>query len=152
MDKESNPSFVLRALKDVAIEEITKPQIKNPYDVIVQIAQTGICMSDVHYWQRGRIGDFILTSPIVLGHESSGTVTEVGAAVKNLKLGDRVAAHTISAQIPSSPLQLLTTARSRNTISLLETIAMRCRLTSHLKMELSVSPSLSPSKCARLGR
>jgi D-xylulose reductase len=91
MDKESNPSFVLRALKDVAIEEITKPQIKNPYDVIVQIAQTGICMSDVHYWQRGRIGDFILTSPIVLGHESSGTVTEVGAAVKNLKLGDRVA-------------------------------------------------------------
>jgi D-xylulose reductase len=88
---ESNPSFMLRALKDVAIESIPKPQIKNPYDVIVRIAQTGICMSDVHYWQRGRIGDFILTSPIVLGHESAGTVTEVGPSVKNVKLGDRVA-------------------------------------------------------------
>ncbi|KAH0056454.1 GroES-like protein, partial [Aureobasidium melanogenum] len=42
-------------------------------------------------WQRGRIGDFVLRSPIVLGHESSGTVVEVGGAVKNLKQGDRVA-------------------------------------------------------------
>jgi D-xylulose reductase len=57
----------------------------------VHIAQTGICGSDVHYWQRGRIGDFILTSPIVLGHESSGTVVEIGSAVKNIKVGDRVA-------------------------------------------------------------
>jgi D-xylulose reductase len=57
----------------------------------VHIAQTGICGSDVHYWQRGRIGDFILTSPIVLGHESSGIVVEIGNAVKNLKVGDRVA-------------------------------------------------------------
>lgn len=88
---DSNPSFILRALKDVAIESIPKPHIKDPYDVIVRIAQTGICMSDVHYWQRGRIGDFILTSPIVLGHESAGTVTEVGPSVKNVKAGDRVA-------------------------------------------------------------
>jgi D-xylulose reductase len=86
-----NPSFVLKALKEVALETIPTPKIQNPYDVIVQIAQTGICMSDVHYWQRGRIGDFILTSPIVLGHESSGTVVEIGTSVKNLKLGDRVA-------------------------------------------------------------
>ncbi|KAG9514435.1 GroES-like protein, partial [Aureobasidium melanogenum] len=42
-------------------------------------------------WQRGRIGDFVLRSPIVLGHESSGTVVEVGGAVKILKQGDRVA-------------------------------------------------------------
>jgi hypothetical protein len=48
-------------------------------------------MSDVLYWQRGRIGDFILTSPIVLGHESSGTVVEIGSNVKNVKVGDRVA-------------------------------------------------------------
>jgi D-xylulose reductase len=47
---ESNPSFMLRALKDVAIESIPNPHIKNPYDVTVRIAQTGICMSDVHYW------------------------------------------------------------------------------------------------------
>lgn len=87
----SNPSFVLKALKEVALENIPKPIITSPYDVIVQILQTGICMSDVHYWQRGRIGDFILTSPIVLGHESSGKVVEIGSSVKNVKVGDRVA-------------------------------------------------------------
>lgn len=45
----------------------------------------------MHYWQRGRIGDFILESPIVLGHESAGVVVETGSAVKNVKVGDRVA-------------------------------------------------------------
>ena len=86
-----NLSFVLKSIKSVTLEDIPIPQIQDPYDVLVQIAQTGICGSDVHYWQRGRIGDFVLTSPIVLGHESSGTVVEVGSAVKNLKAGDRVA-------------------------------------------------------------
>ena len=87
----SNISFVLKAIKEVALEDIPKPTLTNPYDVIVQISQTGICGSDVHYWQRGRIGDFVLNSPIVLGHESSGTVVEVGGLVKNVKKGDRVA-------------------------------------------------------------
>lgn len=86
-----NPSFVLRAIKDVALEDIPKPTITNPYDVIIHVGQTGICGSDVHYWQRGRIGDFVLNSPIVLGHESAGTVVEIGSSVKNLKVGDRVA-------------------------------------------------------------
>lgn len=45
----------------------------------------------VHYWQRGRIGDFVLTTPMILGHESAGTITDVGAAVKHLKVGQRVA-------------------------------------------------------------
>lgn len=91
MGDAGNPSFVLRAVKDVALESIETPQITDPYDVIVQIGQTGICGSDVHYWQRGRIGDFILTSPIVLGHESSGTVTAIGPNVKNVSVGERVA-------------------------------------------------------------
>ncbi|OQE18358.1 hypothetical protein PENSTE_c018G03195 [Penicillium steckii] len=91
MSSERNPSFVLRAVKDVVLEDRDIPTLKDPWDVRVQIAQTGICGSDVHYWQRGRIGDFVLNSPIVLGHESSGTVVEIGSAVKNLKVGDRVA-------------------------------------------------------------
>lgn len=57
----------------------------------MRVEQTGICASDVHYWQHGRIGDFILESPIVLGHESVGTVVGVGSKVKNVKVGDRVA-------------------------------------------------------------
>ncbi|KAF9771624.1 hypothetical protein IL306_010734, partial [Fusarium sp. DS 682] len=45
----------------------------------------------VHYWQRGRIGNYVLTGPMVLGHESSGVIAEVGPLVKHLKPGDRVA-------------------------------------------------------------
>ncbi|KAJ5826734.1 hypothetical protein N7447_003497 [Penicillium robsamsonii] len=86
-----NASFVLRDIKDVAIEDRPKPVIQNPHDVIVHVAQTGICGSDVHYWQRGRIGDYVLTGPMVLGHESSGVVTQVGEKVTHLKAGDRVA-------------------------------------------------------------
>jgi len=59
--------------------------------VRVQINKVGICGSDVHYWEYGRIGQFIVESPMVLGHECSGTVVEVGSAVKSLKRGDRVA-------------------------------------------------------------
>ncbi|KAK5678291.1 hypothetical protein LTS10_009463 [Elasticomyces elasticus] len=90
-EQDSNPSFVLRAIKDVAFEDRAVPKLRDEHDVRIHIAQTGICGSDVHYWQRGRIGDFILNSPIVLGHESSGTVVEVGSAVKNVKVGQRVA-------------------------------------------------------------
>ncbi|KAJ5348529.1 alcohol dehydrogenase [Penicillium brevicompactum] len=86
-----NPSFVLRTVKDVVIEDRPKPELKDPYDVIVHVAQTGICGSDVHYWQRGRIGDYKLTGPMVLGHESSGVIVETGSKVTNLKPGDRVA-------------------------------------------------------------
>ncbi|KAH6866308.1 chaperonin 10-like protein [Alternaria rosae] len=88
---EKNPAFVLRAIKEVAFEDREVPQLRDEHEVRVHVAQTGICGSDVHYWQRGRIGDFVLTSPIILGHESSGTVVEVGSAVKNLQVGDRVA-------------------------------------------------------------
>lgn len=51
----------------------------------------GICGSDVHYLVNGRIGPFIVKDPMVIGHESSGVVHKVGASVKHLKVGDRVA-------------------------------------------------------------
>lgn len=54
--QETNPSFVLRAVKDVVFEDRPIPSLKDPWDVRVQVAQTGICGSDVHYWQRGKIG------------------------------------------------------------------------------------------------
>jgi D-xylulose reductase len=82
---------VLHSIKNVSIENREIPKLRNEHDVRVHIEQTGICGSDVHYWQRGRIGDFILKSPINLGHESAGTIVEIGKAVKNVKIGDRVA-------------------------------------------------------------
>jgi L-iditol 2-dehydrogenase len=51
----------------------------------------GICGSDVHYWVHGCIGDFVVKSPMVMGHEASGLVVDVGEGVVNVKPGDRVA-------------------------------------------------------------
>lgn len=47
----------------------------------------GICGSDVHYWVEGRIGDFVVKSPMVMGHEASGKVVAVGEGVTNLQIG-----------------------------------------------------------------
>ncbi|KAI9824630.1 MAG: hypothetical protein M1832_001720 [Thelocarpon impressellum] len=86
-----NPSFVLRKAGEVAFEERPVPELKSDDDVLVEIKQTGICGSDVHYWVSGAIGTYVVRAPMVLGHESSGVVTQVGPAVKSLEAGDRVA-------------------------------------------------------------
>ncbi|KAK2745194.1 hypothetical protein FQN55_006319 [Onygenales sp. PD_40] len=86
-----NPSFILEGIKKVKYEDRPIPTIQNPYDVQVHVKYTGVCGSDVHYWDHGAIGDFIVKSPMVLGHESSGIVTAVGSSVTSLRAGDRVA-------------------------------------------------------------
>ena len=55
--------------------------------VRLRMAQVGICGSDVHYWVHGRIADFVVREPMVLGHESSAYVEAVGAKVTHLKPG-----------------------------------------------------------------
>ena len=67
------------------------PKLTDPHDVLVAVNYTGICGSDVHYWVHGAIGHYVVKDPMVLGHESAGTVVEVGSAVKTLQKGDRVA-------------------------------------------------------------
>lgn len=87
---QKNLSVVLHAQGDLRLENLPVPE-PGPNEVLLQMHSVGICGSDVHYWQHGRIGDFVLTKPMVLGHEASGTVVKVGSAVKHLKEGDRVA-------------------------------------------------------------
>ena len=60
-------------------------------EVLVKIEYVGICGSDLHYYESGRIGDFIVEPPFVLGHEAGGVVVETGSDVTHLKVGDRVA-------------------------------------------------------------
>jgi L-iditol 2-dehydrogenase len=60
-------------------------------EVLVSIAEVGICGSDVHYYEHGRIGDYVVEEPLVLGHESAGVVEAVGEAVEGFEPGDRVA-------------------------------------------------------------
>jgi len=85
-----NTSLVLRAVEDIVFEPRPIPEV-GPTEVLVEVKKTGICGSDVHYLVHGRIGDFIVESPMVLGHESSGIVTKVGSKVKHLTPGTRVA-------------------------------------------------------------
>ena len=80
---------VLRGVKDLVIEERTKPE-PGPGEVQVQVSAVGVCGSDVHYYQHGRIGDFVVESPMVLGHESAGVVTAVGPGVDPGRVGQRV--------------------------------------------------------------
>src|SRR6202023_3085418 len=83
-------ALVLERKGELSIREIGLPTEVGPQDVKTRIHTVGICGSDVHYYEYGAIGPFIVKEPMVLGHEASGTVVEVGQAVKHLKTGDRV--------------------------------------------------------------
>jgi len=80
---------VMKGIKKVEIENIPIPKPKED-EVLVRIKSVGVCGSDVHYFIEGRIGDYIVKPPFILGHECSGEVVEIGAGVKDLKPGDRV--------------------------------------------------------------
>ena len=83
----------------------TNRDIPQPKDneVLVKLEYVGICGSDMHYYETGRIGDYVVEPPFVLGHEPGGTVVEVGKNVKHLKVGDRVALEPGPPRGPPAP-------------------------------------------------
>lgn len=83
-------ALVLEEAGRIRLRPFTLPQTVGPNDVRIRIHTVGICGSDIHYYQHGRIGPFVVDEPMVLGHEASGTVAEVGEAVRHLAVGDRV--------------------------------------------------------------
>jgi L-iditol 2-dehydrogenase len=60
-------------------------------EALIRVKAVGICGSDIHYFEHGEIGRYKVEQPLILGHEVSGEVVEVGADVTTLKVGDRVA-------------------------------------------------------------
>ncbi len=83
-------ALVLEKVRELSLRDIDLPMQVGPDDVKIKINTVGICGSDVHYYTNGRIGGFVVNAPMVLGHEASGVVVEIGAKVQSLKVGDRV--------------------------------------------------------------
>src|SRR5438128_12189264 len=75
-----NRAAVLYAPHDVRLEDRSMPEM-GPGDVLVEIKAVGVCGSDVHYYEHGRIGSYIVRQPLILGHESAGVIVAVGAEV-----------------------------------------------------------------------
>lgn len=90
MENKMMKTAVMTDLRKVEIQQRPIP-VPKENEVLVKVEYVGICGSDLHYYESGRIGDFVVKPPFVLGHEAGGTVVEVGSNVKNLKVGDRVA-------------------------------------------------------------
>lgn len=86
---KSHKAAVLYGAKDMRIEtvESTPPA---DHQVQVKIRATGLCGTDMHYYQSGANGVYVIQDPLVLGHEAAGEITSVGKTVENLKIGDRV--------------------------------------------------------------
>lgn len=83
-------ALVLERQHELGLREIDLPLEVGPDMVKIAIHTVGVCGSDVHYYTHGRIGPFVVDAPMVLGHEASGTVVEVGEGVTHLAVGDRV--------------------------------------------------------------
>jgi len=80
---------VLHAPGEIRIEERERPQ-PGPREVLVQVTAVGVCGSDVHYYEHGRIGPHVVEAPLILGHESAGRVVELGEGATKHAVGDRV--------------------------------------------------------------
>lgn len=83
-------AIFLTALRQMELRDIPEPVIKKDTDVLLKVESVGVCGSDVHYFETGRIGSQVVEFPFVVGHECSGTVVETGSAVTRVKAGNQV--------------------------------------------------------------
>jgi L-iditol 2-dehydrogenase len=81
---------MLTGIRQFELADLKKPALAKPNGVLLRILSVGVCGSDVHYYETGRIGSQIVEFPFVVGHECSAIVEEVGPSVKNLQAGDQV--------------------------------------------------------------
>ena len=84
-----NKAAVMHDTHDVRLEDVPVPE-PGPNEVLVEIRAVGVCGSDVHYYEEGRIGSFVVREPLILGHESMGTVVALGEGATKHEVGERV--------------------------------------------------------------
>jgi L-iditol 2-dehydrogenase len=82
---------LLMEIKKFEIKDVPIPEIVSDNDVLVKTKTIGVCGSDVHYYNTGRIGSQIVQFPFIIGHETAGIVERVGSKVSKVKPGQRVA-------------------------------------------------------------
>jgi L-iditol 2-dehydrogenase len=80
----------LHGIRDLRLEDLPRPT-PGPGEVLLKVASVGTCGSDVRYYVDGRIGDQLVTAPIIMGHEFSAWVAELDAGVEGLEIGQLVA-------------------------------------------------------------
>lgn len=83
-------AVVLERTNEIRVRDIDIHEQMGPRDVRIAVRAVGICGSDVHYYEHGRIGPYVVREPMVLGHEASGVIVETGSEVRSLRVGDRV--------------------------------------------------------------
>ena len=86
-------AMVYYGANDIRFEEKPRPQIIDPTDAVVKIVKTTICGTDLGIW-KGKNPE--VADGCILGHEGIGIVEEVGEAVKNIKVGDKVIISCVS--------------------------------------------------------
>lgn len=80
----------IHGARDLRLEQ-EGPVELGPHDVELRLGAGGICGSDLHYFQHGRVGAFVMREPLIPGHEASGVVARLGSAVTRVAVGDKVA-------------------------------------------------------------
>jgi L-iditol 2-dehydrogenase len=83
-------ALVLHGIGDLRVDNLPKPT-PGPGQVLVRVRAVGLCGSDVHYYTHGRIGEQVVTKPMIVGHEGAGEVAALGPGVRGLKVGQRLA-------------------------------------------------------------
>lgn len=83
-------AVMLTGLRQMEMRDVPKPKIEKDTDVLLKIERVGVCGSDVHYYETGRIGSQVVEYPYITGHECAGTVQAVGKSVTRVKAGDQV--------------------------------------------------------------
>ncbi len=81
---------LLTGLRQMELGDVPEPKIEKDTDVLLKIEMVGVCGSDVHYYETGKIGEQIVEYPFIVGHECAATVKAVGSSVTHVKAGDAV--------------------------------------------------------------
>jgi L-iditol 2-dehydrogenase len=81
----------LTGIRQMQLMDVPDPKIVNDTDVLIRMKVLGVCGSDVHYYETGRIGSQVVEFPFAVGHEGAGVVEAVGSTVTSVAPGDRIA-------------------------------------------------------------